>query len=177
MLDDTRVLAESNGYALAQRGPVLLFVNRGTSVISTAGFVVGLMTLVLGANALAQLGLLLLRSHPGGLSITVALLATTALFVFGAWRLRALLLDRRALPPEDVQVLALIDLEESVLLDADGTPLAPLDTVTFQRRFQLTASATALAASWPGGSRLVAAGNVFGGTVGPIESALRDRGL
>lgn len=177
MLSDTQVLAESNGYALAKRGPVLLFVNRGTSAISTAGFVIGLMAFILGANALAQLGLLLLREHAIGLPISVALLATTALFGFGAWRLRSLVLQRRALPPEDVELLALVDLEENLLLDADGTTLAPLETVTFTRRFQLTASAPALAASWPGGSRLVAAGNVFAGSVHPIEAALRARGL
>lgn len=171
MMEDIQVLAESNGYALARRGPVLLFVNRGTSQASTVGFVVALLALIIGANALVQLALWL--TGTGGVLVSLALLATTALFAFGTHQLRRLLAHRSALPPEDVETLALVDLEEGLLLDADGTPLAPLASVSFSRRH----STPILTASWPGGSRVVAVGSPFGGPVTPIESALRAEGL
>lgn len=168
------LLAESNGYALARRGPVLVFVDRSTQLTAAVGFVTSLLALMLTANALAQLGLLLLGSPRSTASGVVAFLATAALFGVGAWRLRGLLAQRSALPLEDIQALALVDLEDQTLLDADGALLSPLPAVTISRRWQLTGPS--LVARWPGGSRTLASGSLIG-PLGPIEAALRGEGL
>ena len=116
-MSPTTILAESNGYLLARQGPVLMFADRGTRVASMRAFVAALLSCLIGANVLAQLSLFVL----GGASTVglplIMLGVTAALFGGGAWRIRSILHHRRALPPESVSSLLLIDLEEHTLLD------------------------------------------------------------
>jgi hypothetical protein len=176
-MSPTTILAESNGYLLARQGPVLMFADRGTRVVSMRAFVVALLFFLIVANVVAQLFLLVLGGAPTvGLPL-VMLGVTAALFGGGAWRIRAILKHRRALPPESVSSLLLIDLEEHTLLDADGTMLSPLAEVKFQHQLLPTSPNRSLAAQWPGGSRQVFVGNMFRGSVSSIESALRAEGL
>ena len=54
-------LAAASGYAVYQRGPRLLVVSTGSSWTITAAFVLGLLTFIVGANTLIQLGLAISR--------------------------------------------------------------------------------------------------------------------
>lgn len=66
---------------------------------------------------------------------------------------------------------------DGLLLDAERRELAPLDSVRFARKFQVTSSSKALSLSWPSGSLVIARGNPFGDSIDDCVTALESLGL
>jgi hypothetical protein len=169
------ILAEVGGVAVAEHGPLVVVVDRGTGPLATVAFVLGVMALVFGVF--------------GGFgAATLALTATggTAL----PWRLSAIFLlvglgfagaglgivgrirSARARPLSGYRPVATFDRARRLYLDADGVVVAPLDQVRFQRRTQLTSSSPMLVAVTPDGVRTLKRGNPFNGGLGNLEAVL-----
>jgi hypothetical protein len=173
-----RIVAECAGSTIAERGPRLVFVDRGLGWAPAALFVTGLLALVLGANGAAQLAGAALGRAGGGGPLGAVLLAAAALpgalfaATFAHYR-RAARRDLGAYVPTCV-----VDFEAGWLLSAEGARVAPLADVHFAPRAQFASSARALALVWPGGEFIVYRGNPFAfGTIDDARRALRERGL
>jgi len=166
------VLAESSGVALIERGPRIYVVDRGTRGFYTAGFVAGLIALIVGINGIVQLVLVAMGEGGivpfGAIALTIGALAGV-----GLWRIVVTIRKRRGLSLEQLGAVVIVDRQQGMLCNGAGQPIAPLGGVAVTRKMQVTSSSPALHLSWPGGGVCVARGNPFAGGIGPIEAGLR----
>ncbi len=110
-------------------------------------------------------------------SLGFALIAAAVLGGLGAsWTWAAEKRDRGAIPAREAWI-AVVDLEARTLETPEGEILAPLSDVRFAPVMQLGSSSRALAAKWPGGSRVVYRGSPFAGSIQPAVEALRRHGV
>jgi len=166
-----QVVASCGTTDLLEDGAHLRFVERGGGGLSVAIFVFGLIGALTGINAV----FLGLQGYPVP---TVLALGTVALLCLAgcALTLRAHR-ARAARPVHTLPVVLVLDRARGVACEADGRPLASLHDVVFRPQMQLASSSSALAASWPGGVRVVARGSPFTGSVDPMRDALQARGF
>lgn len=170
-----KTLAVCGGYELIEEGPRLLFVERGTDAHAIALFVLGLLALILGANGILQVGLWAGGGgHPvAGLVLGLGAVLSAVLFV-ALWRARKVKAGR---PLERHHVALAIDLGQGALVDGNGRPLAGLDGVVFRSVFQVASSSRALELCYRGGTRVVARGSPFTGSIHGFVEVLQQRGF
>ena len=172
---DSEILCESAGWVLFSDGQRLVFADLGTSWRRVLLFVLALLSLITGVNGIVWLVAGMRSGQTSTLGI--ALLAAGGLAGAGAWWTWALeKRDRATIPARDAWV-AVLDLEAQTLETPEGELLAPLSDVRFAPAMQLASSSRALAAEWPGGSRVVYRGSPFAGSIGPVLEALRQYGV
>ena len=175
MVETSEVLCETAGWVLFSDDSRLVFADRGTSYRRVVMFVAGLITVILGANGLLWLGLGIREgklSTPGIVLVTLALLGG-----FGVSRMLAAEKRERLEIPSREDWVAVIDLESRKLETAGGETLAPLSSVRFVPVMQFGSSAKALAAKWPGGSKVIYRGHPFASSIRPALDVLESRGV
>lgn len=169
------VVATCGGYELIEDGPRLLFVNRGSSWYGVALFVMGLLAVITSANGVLWL---VPGVFPGGGGFGAALLLLLA-----AAFCTAFILLRRARARSATEsfrsehVILIADRAQNALTDSGGRPFAPLDGVVFRSAMQVTSSSRCIEVNFAGGTRVVARGSPFSGSIGGFQKALRARGL
>jgi len=169
---EPRIIAEVGGLAVAERGPLVLLVDRGTGRWATLAFVVGVLAVVFGGFGAVALMLAANDHAPlawwlGATFLSVGVAAAGAAFVV-VGRIRA----EKARPLGDYRPVAVFDRARRVFVDADGRVVAPLDQVRLHRRTQLASSSPALVASTPNGARILKRGNPFNGGIGQLDVVL-----
>jgi hypothetical protein len=169
---EPRIIVEVGGLAVAERGPLVVLVDRGTGALATLAFVTGVSALVFGGFGVVALTLAATGRAPlpwwlGALFLLVGVaFACAALAVVS--RIRA----ARTRPLGTYRPVAVFDRARRVLIDADGAVVAPLDRIRIHTRTQLTSSSPALVVDTPGGTRILKRGNPFNGGVGDLQGVL-----
>lgn len=164
-----RVLADIGGTVVAEQGPLVVVIDRGTGPLATTAFVLGVLAVVFGG-----FGAVMLAIGRAQMPTWVSGLFLVAGFAFAAATLAAVRRIRadRARPLQSYRPVAVLDRARGVLADADGTVLALLDQVRFERRMQLGSSSPKLVASTPNGDRILKRGNPFTGGIGNLDEVL-----
>ncbi|UNB97359.1 hypothetical protein H5U98_17250 [Mycolicibacterium boenickei] len=168
-----RVLADVGGTVVAEQGPLVVVIDRGTGPLATTAFVLGVLAVVFGGFGAVTLGLAL-GGRGGGVPPVVSAVFLAAGLIFGAataaavGRIKA---DNRR-PLTGYRPVAVLDRARGVLADADGVVLAPLSHVQFARRMQLGSSSPKLVAVTPSGDRILKRGNPFNGGIGNLDAVL-----
>ena len=160
---------------IAEDGPRVLVVDRGNGPAATAAFVTGVLALVFagfGAASLTAISIGHGGDLPAGLcavllAIGVAAAALTAAVLRSIRR-------SRSLPISGYRPVAVFDRAARTYCDGDGRVVAPLDSVTFQRRMQIGSSAPKLVAHTPAGTHVLLRGNPFAGGLGDLDAVLRN---
>jgi len=160
------VLGAGSGVKIVQEQQRLLVVDTGTSALTVAAFVLGLLTLIPGGFGAAMLAV-------GQIAVGLGFVGAAALFGAGLVLALRTLRRRRSRPLGELTASLVIDLAARTLCDGCGRVLAPLDRVRFRRKFQIGSSSPALVAAHDGRERLIARGNPFAGGLGTLEDALR----
>lgn len=162
------IVAEIGGLVVAEHGPLVIVVDRGTGPLATGAFVIGVLALVFGG--FGAVALTVQGSVPWwlcaiflGVGIAFALVALAVVN-----RIRS----ARTRPLSDYRPVAVLDRARRVYADADGVVVAPLDDVRFQNRTQFASSSPALVAVTPGGTRILKRGNPFNGGIGNLDGIL-----
>jgi hypothetical protein len=169
---EPQILAEVGGVAVAELGPLVVVVDRGTGPLATVAFVLGVLALVFGGFGAATLALTATggTALPWWLSSIFLLVglgfAGAVLGVVGRIR------SARARPLNGYRPVATFDRARRLYVDADGVVVAPLEQVRFQSRTQLTSSSPMLVAVTPDGARTLKRGNPFNGGLGDLEAVL-----
>ncbi len=169
-----RILREVGGLVIAEDGPRVLIVDRGNGPAATAAFVMGVLALVFagfGATSLTAISV----GHGGdlraGLCVVLLAIGVAAAALTGAALRR--ITRSRSLPVSEYQPVAVFDRAARTYCDGDGRVVAPLDSVTFQRRMQIGSSSPKLVAQTPAGTHVLLRGNPFTGGLGDLDAVLR----
>ena len=127
--------------AVAEQGPLVVVVDRGTGPLATVAFVLGVLALVFGGFGAATLALTATGANgpAAGGSARSSCSSALALRRRGARRRRPDP-ERRARPLSGYRPVATFDRARRLYVDADGVVVAPLEQVRFQSRTQLTSS-------------------------------------
>lgn len=165
---EPRIVAEIGGLVVAERGPLVVIVDRGTGPLATGAFVLAVLALVFGG--FGAVSLLIPASVPwwlGAIFLVIGI-AFTACAVAVVSRIRR----AKTRPLSSYRPVAVFDRARRVYADANGVVVAPLDQVRFQNRMQLASSSPSLVAVTPGGSRIIKRGNPFNGGIGNLGDVL-----
>lgn len=168
-------IAYSSGVSLRREGQRLYFVDVGAGWMVIVIFICALLGFIAGVNGVVQGALAL--SGSGSLIAAIILLPVSVACLLAIPPLLRRKKQRRSASSAELTVLAIVDLEQGLLLDARGQALAPLSQVQFKRRFQAASSSPALAAVWPGGSRVLVHGTPFDGGIADVGYQLERLGL
>ena len=167
------ILAEHGGLVVAERGPEVILVDRGSGPTEIVVFVLVVVTLVFGGFGLVSL----LPGAIGGVSggpawLGVALLAVAGAAATAMYISAKTVRRRRSGPLTSFTPVAIFDRSARVYRDGTGAVVAPLDQVRFERRMQATSSSAKLVAVTHDGTRVLKRGNPFGGGVGDLDAVL-----
>jgi membrane protein implicated in regulation of membrane protease activity len=154
--------------AVAERGPLIVVVDRGTGALATTAFVLAVVALVIGGFGAATL--VLSAAVPWWLG--TAFLFVGVVFAVGVRIVVGRVRRARARPLSGYRPVAVFDRAHRIYVDADGTVVSPLDQVRFERRGQATSSSPALVVVTPGGTRILKRGNPFNGGIGNLDAVL-----
>ncbi len=165
---EPRIVAEIGGLVVAEDGPLVVVVDRGTGPSATIAFVMGVLALVFGGfGAVAMMVPATVPRWLGAIFLFVGIaLAGLASALVGRIR------NAKTRPLSGYRPVAVFDRARGVYLDADGIVLAPLDQVRFRNRTQLASSSPALVTVTPNGTRILKRGNPFSGGVGNLDTVL-----
>jgi hypothetical protein len=169
---EPRILAEVGGLAVAEQGPLIVVVDRGTGPLATVAFVLGVFALVLGGFGAVTLALSATDGAAVPWWVASILLLVGIVFAGAAFGVVGRIRSAKAKPLSGYRPLAIFDRARRVFVDADGAVVAPLDQVRFQSRTQLTSSTPMLVAVTPSGTRTLKRGNPFNGGIGNLETVL-----
>jgi hypothetical protein len=169
-------LAESSGTVIYETGNKLYISKRPAQWTTVFLFVVGLLALILFANGVLQLvGMKSETANSSLLGIILVGIALLFSLVFvGVKRHHQKV---RAIPPQELKHVAIIDLQNNNLLDDQQNILTPLNQAWLTRKMQITSSSPELMIQWNHGQLSVAKGNPFSGGIAGIENVLVSKGL
>lgn len=165
---EPRIVAELGGLVVAEHGPLVVLVDRGTGPLAIIAFVMAVQALVFGGfGAVAMMSPATMPWWLSTIFLLVGIaLAAVALVVVGRIR------NARTRPLSGYQPVAVFDRARRMYVDAEGVVVAPLDQVRFHTRTQLASSSPALVAVTPNGARVLKRGNPFNGGIGNLETVL-----
>jgi hypothetical protein len=169
---EPRIVVEVGGLAVAEHGPLVVLIDRGTGPLATVAFVLGVFTLVFGGFGAVTLMLMATDGETppwwlGAIFLTVGAVFACAVFAV-VRRIRA----AKTRPLGDYRPVAVFDRARRTYLDPDGVVVAPLDRVRIHTRTQMTSSSPALVATTPDGTQILKRGNPFNGGVGDLQVVL-----
>lgn len=161
------VIAEQGGLVVAEQGPLVLVIDRRTGPLSVLAFVLGVIALVVGGFGAVAL----LTSTPS--ASLGAVFLVVGLVVAGAALATLRSIRRsRSKPLDTYQPVAVFDRARRLFVDGNGSVVAPLAHVRFQRAMQITSSSPKLVAVTPNGTRVLMRGNPFSGGLGNLGEVL-----
>ncbi|MEC9326165.1 MAG: hypothetical protein VYB90_20220 [Actinomycetota bacterium] len=167
------ILAEYGGLVIAERGPEVILVDRGSGPTEIVVFVLVVVTMVFGGFGAVSVW----SAAAGGMSagsawLGVALLAVAAAAATAMYVSVNALRRRRGRPLTSFTPVAVFDRAARVYRDGTGAEVAPVDQVRFERRMHMTSSSPKLVAVTPNGTRVLKRGNPFGGGIGDLDAVL-----
>ncbi len=167
------IITEQGGLVVAERGPVVVVIDRGNGPSQIITFVLVIVTLVFGGFGIVSL----IDAAAGSMATQSALLGVVLLAIgiasgIGMFFTAKAIRDNRSRPLSTFTPVAVFDRGQRVYRDGAGELVAPLDQVRFERRMQLTSSSPKLVAVTPWGTHLLKRGNPFGGGVGTLDQVL-----
>jgi hypothetical protein len=169
---EPRILAEVGGLAVAEQGPLVVVVDRGTGPLATVAFVLGVLALVCGGFGAVALALVATDGAAPPWWLSSILLLVGVVFAGAALGVVGRIRGARTKPLVGYRPVAVFDRARRVFLDADGAVVASLDQVRFQSQAQLTSSSPMLVAVTPAGTRTLKRANPFNGGLGNLEAVL-----
>ncbi len=169
---EPRIVAEVGGLAVAEQGPLVVVVDRGTGPWATVAFVLGVLALVFGGFGAVTLALAATGSAGVPWWLSAIFLMVGVVFAGATLGVARRIRGAKTKPLSGYRPVAVFDRARRVFVDADGTVLAPLDHVRFQTRSQLTSSSPMLVAVTPSGTQILKRGNPFNGGLGNLEDVL-----
>ena len=168
---EPRIVAEVGGLAVAEQGPLVLVVDRGTGPLATVAFVLGVVALVLGGFGAVALSLSVSANAALPWRLCGIFLLAGIFSACGAIAVVARIRGAKAKPLSHYPAVAVFDRANRVFVES-GVVVASLDQTRFQRRTQITSSSPMLVAVTPGGTRILKRGNPFNGGIGNLEEVL-----
>ena len=169
---EPRILAEVGGLAVAEQGPLVVVVDRGTGPLATVAFVLGVLALVPGGFGAVTLALSATNGAAVPWWVASIFLLVGIAFAGAAFAVVSRIRSAKSIPLSGYLPAAIFDRAQRVFVDADGVVVAPLEHVRFERRTQLTSSSPMLVAVTPGGAFTLKRGNPFNGGLGNLEDVL-----
>ncbi len=170
------VVAVHGGYAMADDGRRIVFVNRGTTAASYVRYGLGIMALCAGINAVEVIARAF-GGASGGAASAVGAVIFFALCV-GAYALIIAWIRRReSRPIRSFTPLLVIDRNTQTLTNASGWALSWIAHAYFFVQHSLLTNTYSLVCITPRGGVVVASGGMFSGGFGDIRAALKQRGL
>lgn len=171
-----RVLADSGATVVAEHGPLVVVIDRGSGPLATTAFVLGVLAVVFGGFGAVTLALA--ASTGRGADADVPPMASAVFLAVGLALAAATIAVVRRIKAKHRQPLtgyrpvAVFDRARGVLIDGDGKVLAPLSQVQLARRMQLGSSSPKIVAVTPSGDRILKRGNPFNGGIGNLDEVL-----
>ncbi len=163
---EAKVLADTGGLLVTDDGRRVLVIDRCTGALTTVAFVLGIMTLVVGAFGLVAIIARTPSRALGWLFLAIGLMCA-ALLLLVVRRIR----QRRSQPLNQCRPVAVID-RKLGLFSYRGGALVQLDQVRFARKLQVGSSSPKLVAVTPGGTLTLKRGNPFDGGIGNVDEIL-----
>jgi hypothetical protein len=169
---EPRILAEVGGLAVAEQGPLVVVVDRGTGPWATFAFVLAVLALVFGGFGAVTMALAAADDAAVPWWLSSIFLLVGIAFVGATFGVLRRIRSTKARPLSGYRPVAVFDRAQRVFVDGDGVVVAPLDQVRFQCKTQLTSSSPMLVAITPSGARTIKRGNPFNGGLGNLEAVL-----
>lgn len=170
-----RVIAETSRLVVAEDGPNVLVIDRGSGPMQILVFVLLVVAAVFGGFGLATLVMTASGTDSGVPAATsAALLGVGVLAGAGVVLSARSSRRRRRAPLDSFPPAAVFDRSRRIFIDADGHTVAPLDQVRIERRMQIGSSSPKLVALTPFGEWVLLRGNPFGGSIGNLDEVLTD---
>lgn len=168
---EPRIVAEVGGLAIAEQGPLVLVVDRGTGPWATAAFVLSVVALVFGGFGAVALSLSGTQKNPVPWWLCAIFLLVGVCCAGAVVGIVGRIRGARTKPLTEYSPVAIFDRANRVFVEANVV-VAPLDQTRFQRRTQMTSSSPMLVAVTPDGTRILKRGNPFNGGIGDLHTVL-----
>lgn len=169
-------LAESSGVVIHEAANKLYISKRPANWTSTFLFVTGLLAFILLGNGVLQL-LSLEPDSTGSSKLGIILIGIAVFVTIVFWRVWLYQKKVRAIPVHELKAIAIIDLENNNVLDAEENILTPINQAYLIRKMQLGSSSPELIIHWGRGSLSIVRGNPFSGGIAKIEKVLLSKGI
>ncbi|BBY29594.1 hypothetical protein [Mycolicibacterium sediminis] len=169
---DPRVLADVGGLVVAERGPLVVVVDRRTGSWATLAFVLGVLATVFGLFGVATLGFDAAGTPTVPWPVSAGALVVGLVFGTALWGAITRIRRANRTSLDAYRPVAVFDRARREFVDADGMAVCALDDVRFHRETQLTSSSPMLVASTPAGRRIIKRGNPFNGGLGDLDAVL-----
>lgn len=168
---EPRIVAEVGGLAVAEHGPLVLVIDRGTGPWATAAFVLGVVALVFGGFGAVALSLAATENASIPWWLSAIFLVIGIACGGAASAVVARIRGAKTKPLSDYSPVALFDRANRVFVE-EGVVVAALDQTRIQSKTQVTSSSPMLVAVTPTGTRVLKRGNPFDGGIGNLEEVL-----
>lgn len=168
-----RIIAEQGGLVVAEDGPHVLVIDRGSGLTQIAAFVLLVITLVFGGFGIVSTSMAL-----GGAENNPPLIVGLVILAVGVLAAAALLFTVRSLrrirsaPLSAFVPVAVFDRSDGTYRDRVGQVVGRLDQVRFEKRMQIGSSSPKLVAVTPHGTYVLKRGNPFGGRIHGMDAVL-----
>lgn len=168
-----RIIAEQGGLVVAEDGPHVLVIDRGSGLTQVTAFVLVVVAVVFGGFGMVSIAMSIRSGHDSpplvlGLVIFAVGLAAVAALLYTLRSLRRI----RSAPLSDFVPVAVFDRKDGTYRDRGGEVVGRLDQVRFERRFQIGSSSPKLVAVTPTGTFILKRGNPFGGHIHGMDAVL-----
>ncbi len=135
-----------------------------------------LLTIILLTNGLLQL-FVIKKEETASSTFALILLLLSLVFLLVFLGVLAYKKKVNALPPQQLQTIAIIDLANNTLLNEQHQLLTSLSNTHLVRSMQLASSSPELFIRWNGGSLSIVKGNPFSGGIAAIEKVLLGKSI
>ena len=161
---------EKGGNAIYEREDQIILINRNINGSITLCFVLSLLTILPAANSVFFM--------TANIVIGISLLTFSALCGFLAYRVFNSIKKLKAAGPDEKTILAIIDTEQNILLDAKGQKLAPMNEVLISKSLNITSSSPSISIKWnKGQSKIILKFNGLTGGTNQFVSYFKEKGL
>lgn len=168
-----RIIAEQGGLVVAEDGPHVLVIDRGSGLTQVTAFVLVVIAVVFGGFGMVSIAMSIRSGHASpplvlGLVIFAFGLAAVAALRYTVRSLRRI----RSAPLSDFVPVAVFDRTAGTYRDRAGQVVGRLDQVRFEKRMQIGSSSPKLVAVTPAGTFILKRGNPFGGHIHGMDAVL-----
>jgi hypothetical protein len=169
-----RIIADRGGVVIAERGPLIIVIDRGTGPIASLAFVLGVVALIFGGFGAVTLAFAAFGREDVPAGVAAGFLVVGIAVAVATLAMYRGIRGQRDRPLDSYCPTGVFDRARRVFLDGSGTVVAPLDHVRFRRRMQIGSSSPKLVAVTPHGDRLLKRGNPFDGGIGNLDKVLAE---
>lgn len=171
-----QLLAQSSGTVVYQKDNQLFICRKPYRWLATFIFVTAILTFIFLTNGLLQF--FVFKKEAGSISIHgMILLIAGILSGFICWR--AVLYKKKinAIPPTELKIICIVDMNIRAILAANQSVLAFIDDVRLGRKMQFGSSSPQLILIWQRQVLPIVNGNPFSGGITAVEQLLISKGI